>query len=67
MVSKTRIPYLYFVVYCRKNIWNAIHLIIESMPIIHEQSRHDNTPMNKTISISQYRLRDFESSFKQAV
>ena len=65
MVSKAKIPYLYFVVYCRKDIWNAIHLIIESMPIIH--IGHVNTPMNKTISISQYRRRDFESSFKQAV
>ena len=54
--------HLYFAVYCRKDIWNEIHLIIESLPV--RQSHHVNTPMNKIISTSQCRLGD---KFKQAV
>ena len=38
MVFIIKIPYLYFAVYCRKDIWNEIHLIIENLPIRHMSS-----------------------------
>ena len=38
MASITKIPYFYFAVYCRKDIWNEIHLIIENLPIKHMSS-----------------------------